>query len=173
MKEWLTYAVVLLVTAVFSFYLTGIFNPFVRYEVEATVPGGSQAAWSAFTDTSGFRQWWDGVEEVHATGPESVSVGTSYHFVLIQDGETYELSQAVTAVHKPDRIEYRVENDILINDMRVEFISVDSSTRIRVHNKVSGKSFFWRAVFTIFKFMLVDSQQADMERFTRWMTMAE
>lgn len=168
MKEWQKYLIIIALTSVFSFYMTGIFNPFVRYETGVTVPASPDDTWTAYTDTAGMRLWLDGLVALQMTNGDSLKAGTTYDLILEQDGDRYALTQTITALQRPAYIEYRIENDILTNDMRVEFLPVDSATSVRVTNKVAGKSFFWRAVFTIFKGSLIDHQQADYVQFQSW-----
>jgi hypothetical protein len=168
MKEFLKYAAVLGGAVVFSFYLTGFFNPFVRYESHVSVSATAEEAWTIYSDTSTARDWLDGLSALDLIAGNHNDTGATYRLELVQDGDRLVLTQKITHWEPPVLVRYKVENDILVNDMMVDFVPVDSSrSNIRVRNQVWGKTFFWRAVFTIFKFMLSDPQQRDYDRLQR------
>ena len=130
------------------FLSLGMFSPSIHYINSVLVSSTPEKCWAAIQDTSRMGQWMEGFESFKRIQGDSLTPGTVYELVLVQD-KRMVMTEKVMEVNKPSRIAFQLTNEVLQSDYRFEFTSEKDQTVITASYKITGNNLLWKSVFVL------------------------
>lgn len=153
------YIALTLVGLLVIFFGIGLFNPDIVYTNKITIHATPEKTFRLFNDTSLLKEWMPGFNSITKISGEPGRRGSKAKLVLVQDGQTYEMTETILKNDPPDQFSFLLENAVLSNKIDMHFKKTPEGTELSVNNIVSGNNIMWKSMFFFFGSRL--KQQSD------------
>ena len=164
------YIALTLVALLVIFFSIGLFNPAITYSNQITIHASPAKTFKLFADTSRLHEWMTGFSSFTKISGKDDSAGSKWKLVLIQEGQTYDMTETILKNNSPDEYSFLLENAVLTNNVDMHFKPSSAGTELTVNNKVRGNNLMWRSLFYFFESRL--KQESD-EMYDDLKTMVE
>ncbi len=142
------------------FLLAGVFSKKVTYESEFTVQKPIEEAWAVFTDETKLGDWMDGLKSYELLEGEKNAPGSKYRIVVVQRGETMEMTETILTFKVNEQFVNTIDNDVLTSQNTMDFIAdSENSTRILSKTDAYGKGILYRSIFFFMKSYFVKENE--------------
>lgn len=148
--------VLLLVVVFFSF---GIFVPVIRYESKVSVNKPIESSFRIFNSVFYLYDWVPGLTKVEPVSGTPGLAGYKWKMLTVQNGEEYPMTGELLAFKENELFEFRIESDVMTNDVKIRFINKNGTTEIVSSNCVKGKNIFWKSVFVFTQSYFIKQDQ--------------
>jgi uncharacterized protein YndB with AHSA1/START domain len=147
-----------LAALVVIFLTIGIINPVFDYGNTIVINAPSRKVWSLYTDQK--EHWIEGLKSHTLMSGNPLTKDAEYETTIVS-GEAMVMQEKIKAIIPGERIEWTLDNDVLISRYSYTFLGDSSKTEVTTHYDVEGKNLFMKSILNLSKGFL-KSSDADM-----------
>jgi len=150
---------------VLAFLTLGLFTPELNYETLTEIDAPLEHAFAVFTDGDRSSEWLVGLKSIENISGQEFEVGSMWRLTFEQDGEVMVMTEEVTAYKENEVFAFTIDSDVLIADVEIRFIPLDSTrTKIVATSTSVGKNILWRSMLAIVKSDIIERDQENYNR---------
>jgi len=164
------YIALVMIGCIILFFGIGLFTPTVTYTNTISINASPAKCFRLFMDTARMNEWMPGFKSFKIEKGKGLEEGSKWNLVLIQEGQSFDMSETVKTVKPDEQFSFLLENAVLHNTVDMYFKPSGSNTELVVNNIVSGNNIMWKSLFYFNKSRLQDQS---MEMYDDLKTMIE
>lgn len=145
---------ILIAALLVIFFLIGLLKPTFDYGNSITINAPKHAVWSVYTTRK--KDWIKGLQSQKLISGNALTKDAEYETV-IDSGEEMVMHETITNIILGDKIEWTLDNDVLVSNYAYEFKGDSSRTEVTTHYKVEGKNSLMKSILFLSKSYLKNS----------------
>jgi len=144
--------------------MVGFFMPWVQFEIHVEVDKPVNQTFAVFNDVLRMKDWLHNFKSIETLSGKPNEIGSKYKLVVNDDGKDFEMTEVMTGFRENEYFAFRLENEVLTNDVETRFTWEGQKTEIVTKNKIIGKNIFWKSLFPFFKSTFREHTEGDFIR---------
>lgn len=140
------------------FFTIGVLNPTFEYGNSVAINAPADKIWSVYINQK--EAWIKGFQSQKLLSGVALSKNAAYETTIVS-GEEMVMYETIMAIVPGKKIEWTLENDVLISQYSYEFIGDSSRSEVNTRYSVEGKNVLMKSLLFLSKGYLKNSD-ADM-----------
>lgn len=137
----------------------------ISYITTTTIQQPIEQVYALLSDESKVNLWLKGLQKIETISGTPGEAGFKGKYTFMENNRTVIFHEEITAVEPGRSFSARMQSDDLIMEGHTQLEDLGGSTRLTVHQKVKGKSFFMKLMMPFLKGMMRKRQAEDFYRF--------
>ena len=147
MKKLLLFLVLFIVGLAAIFLIPGNIQTTLTNESKVLINKPREEVWKKFTDSSKMGEWLIGFKSIETVSGEPNAVGSKYKIIIEDNGTEYEAIETVKEIVENEKFAFELDGEMVKDDIVVTLVDKGISTEVTQLETLTGKGFFWRAMF--------------------------
>ncbi|MEZ5345172.1 MAG: SRPBCC family protein [Pyrinomonadaceae bacterium] len=148
-KKILVVGIFIVLLLVAAFFAMGLIFPNIEAKSEVEIDKPVEVVWAYFTDESKAGEWIDSLRKIETIKGARTEVGSKFRMTFDEDGREIVMTQTITELKPQEVFAFRLENEVMGDDVRVTFRGNGEKTIVTQEDKMVGGNIFWRSLFAV------------------------
>ena len=148
MKKFILYFLATVGLLVVAFVGIGFIIPSVEYTTTVEINKPHDLTWKIFRER---KDWIDGFKSAERISGQPEEIGSKAKLIVVRDGTEYVFVSELIDIKPPELVTSKLDNDLLVHQATVQMIDEVGKTKVVSSEKITGKNFFLRSLFPLFR----------------------
>ncbi|MBS1795073.1 MAG: SRPBCC family protein [Acidobacteria bacterium] len=148
-KKILLVGGVLLGLLVLAFFALGFIFPKLENKTRIEIDKPRELVWNYFVDEGKMSEWMPNLKQIELVGGRRHEVGSRYRMTFEENGRRVVMEETLTEFRPNELFAFHLENEIISDDVRVNFTEENGKTVIVQEDSIVGGNAFWRSLFVL------------------------
>lgn len=148
-KKILITVLMLAIMLTAGFFSLGFIYPKLESVTRVEINKPLAVVWNYFIDERKMGEWMPGFKKMEAISGGPHQVGSQYRMYFDEDSHEVILNETLIAYQPEKLFAFKLENEILNDEVNIEFSYENGKTIIVQKDKICGATPYWRSLFVL------------------------
>lgn len=163
-KRLLLGGTILIVLLAAGFFSIGLIYPKIQNRTQVEINKPAEVVWAYFVDENNMSEWIEGFKKVEIISGKRNEVGSKYRMTFDEGGSEFVMIETVKEFNPPDVYAFRLENEVITDDVKITFKESDGITTVVQEDNVVGGNIFWSSLFVLTQSNLKSNVQKALDK---------